>query len=113
MKAGKVWGQTELLEANGVLEFHRIEAKAGGVCSKHKHKFKWNGFFVAKGTPTNAIERLAKTINEATKDPVVKARMGSMGIEPVGNTPEQFTTFLQGEIKQWRALVQSNNIRAD
>ena len=44
MKAGKVWGQTELLEANGVLEFHRIEAKAGGVCSKHKHKFKWNGF---------------------------------------------------------------------
>jgi tripartite-type tricarboxylate transporter receptor subunit TctC len=73
----------------------------------------WNGFFVAKGTPANAIERLAKTINEATKDPAVKARMGSMGIEPVGNTPEQFTTFLQGEIKQWRALVQSNNIRAD
>jgi len=73
----------------------------------------WNGFFVAKGTPTVAIERLAKTVNEATKDPAVKARMGSMGIEPVGNTPEQFTTFLQGEIKQWRALVQSNNIRAD
>ncbi len=73
----------------------------------------WNGFFVAKGTPTAAIERLAKTINQATKDTAVKARMGSMGIEPVGNTPEQFTTFLEGEIKQWRALVQSNNIRAD
>ena len=49
MKAGKVWGVTELLEANGVLEFHRIEAKAGGVCSKHKHKYKWNGFFVESG----------------------------------------------------------------
>jgi tripartite-type tricarboxylate transporter receptor subunit TctC len=73
----------------------------------------WNGFFVAKGTPTNVIERLAKTVTQATKDPAVKARMESMGIEPVGNTPEQFTTFLQGEIKQWRALVQSNNIRAD
>ncbi len=73
----------------------------------------WNGFFVAKGTPTNIIERLAKAVNEATKDPAVKARMESMGIEPVGNTPEQFTSFLQGEIKQWRALVQSNNIRAD
>ena len=46
MIAGKIWGQTELLEANGVLEFHRIEAQAGGVCSKHKHKYKWNGFFV-------------------------------------------------------------------
>ena len=50
MKAGKVWGVTELLEANGVLEFHRIEAKAGGVCSKHKHKYKWNGFFVESGS---------------------------------------------------------------
>jgi len=73
----------------------------------------WNGFFVAKGTPPIVIDRLAKAVREATKDPAVKARMESMGIEPVGNTPEQFTTFLNGEIKQWRALVQSNNIRAD
>ena len=49
MKAGKVWGDTELLHANGVLEFHRINFTAGGVCSKHKHEFKWNGFFVEKG----------------------------------------------------------------
>ena len=49
MKAGKVWGDTELLHANGVLEFHRINFNKGGVCSKHKHEFKWNGFFVEKG----------------------------------------------------------------
>lgn len=50
MYSGKVWGNTELVEANGVLEFHRIEIKRGGVCSKHKHKYKWNGFFVEKGS---------------------------------------------------------------
>jgi mannose-6-phosphate isomerase-like protein (cupin superfamily) len=49
MIAGKVWGTTEEIEANGVLEFHRIEMEAGGVCSKHKHEFKWNGFFVEEG----------------------------------------------------------------
>jgi hypothetical protein len=27
MKAGKIWGKTELIHANGVLEFHRIEYK--------------------------------------------------------------------------------------
>ncbi len=48
-KAGKIWGQTELVHANGVLEFHRIDFKAGGVCSKHKHQFKWNGFYVISG----------------------------------------------------------------
>ena len=48
-KAGKIWGQTELIHANGVLEFHKIDYKAGGVCSKHKHQFKWNEFYVVSG----------------------------------------------------------------
>ena len=46
--AGKVWGQTELVEANGALEFHRIDMNKGGVCSKHLHEFKWNGFYTAR-----------------------------------------------------------------
>ena len=49
MKAGKIWGQTELIHSNGVLEFHRIEYKKDIACSKHKHEFKWNGFFVESG----------------------------------------------------------------
>ena len=46
----KFGGNTELVHANGVLEFHRIETKKGGVCSKHAHEFKWNGFFVESGS---------------------------------------------------------------
>jgi len=47
---GKIWGKTELITlVPGVLEFHRIEAKAGGVCSKHAHQSKTNGFFVESG----------------------------------------------------------------
>ena len=49
MKAGKIWGKTELIHANGVLEFHRIEYKKKVACSKHRHKYKWNGFFVESG----------------------------------------------------------------
>ena len=48
-KSGKIWGSTELIEANNALEFHRIETKKGGVCSKHLHSFKWNGFYVESG----------------------------------------------------------------
>jgi quercetin dioxygenase-like cupin family protein len=47
--AGKIWGQTELIHKNGVLEFHRIDYKAGFKCSEHEHKYKWNGFFVESG----------------------------------------------------------------
>ena len=48
-KSGKIWGMTELIHKNGVLEFHRIDTKKGGICSKHKHQFKWNGFYVVSG----------------------------------------------------------------
>lgn len=49
MKSGKVWGITELLESNSALEFHRIAVEAGGVCSRHCHRHRYNGFFVETG----------------------------------------------------------------
>jgi mannose-6-phosphate isomerase-like protein (cupin superfamily) len=49
MKAGKVWGQTEMIHKNGVMEFHRIEFKGGYQCSEHEHKYKWNGFYLESG----------------------------------------------------------------
>lgn len=49
MLSGKVWGNTRRIEANPFFEFHRIEINAGGQCSKHLHKYKWNGFWVESG----------------------------------------------------------------
>lgn len=49
-KSGKVWGTTSPIEVNNSLEFHKIEMNAGGICSKHKHDFKWNGFYVESGS---------------------------------------------------------------
>ena len=50
MKAGKVWGTTELIFKNPFIEFHRIAIKEGGYCSTHKHDYKWNLFYVSSGT---------------------------------------------------------------
>jgi mannose-6-phosphate isomerase-like protein (cupin superfamily) len=55
LKAGKVWGVTEALLQNPVVEFHRIEVNKGGECSTHKHAHKWNGFFVEEGELENTI----------------------------------------------------------
>ena len=35
MKAGKIWGQTELIHANGVLEFSELNIKKEAICSEH------------------------------------------------------------------------------
>ena len=47
--SGKVWGQTELVFANSNIEFHRIDISKGGICSKHKHNYKFNSFYVVSG----------------------------------------------------------------
>lgn len=49
MKSGKIWGQTEAIVQNSSLELHRIEVHPDTHCSKHKHSYKWNGFYVEKG----------------------------------------------------------------
>jgi quercetin dioxygenase-like cupin family protein len=46
---GKVWGETECIFLKNNVEFHRIEVKKNGFCSKHKHVHKYNAFFVEKG----------------------------------------------------------------
>ena len=90
MKAGKVWGQTELIHANGVLEFHRIETKKGGVCSKHKHKYKWNGFFVESG---KLLIRAWKNDYDLTDETILG--------------PGDFTQIKPGELHQFEALEDS------
>lgn len=49
MKSGKSWGETiALLSVPGV-EVHRIEIEAGGYCSRHCHRTKFNAFIVESG----------------------------------------------------------------
>lgn len=49
MISGKIWGSTELIISNESLEFNRIVFKKDYACSKHKHNFKYNGFYVESG----------------------------------------------------------------
>ena len=47
--AGKIWGKTQQIEANGSLEFHRIEFKADYQCSEHYHTTRATGSLLSLG----------------------------------------------------------------
>lgn len=49
MKSGKIWGSTTLIFSTPVMELHRLEVNRGFKCSKHKHRHKFNGFYVERG----------------------------------------------------------------
>ncbi len=46
---GKVWGSTACLFKVPTIELHRLEIDAGGYCSEHVHRVKWNFFHVESG----------------------------------------------------------------
>lgn len=46
---GKSWGRTTLIASNKAFELHLLFIKKGGVCSKHLHRTKFNGFLVLSG----------------------------------------------------------------
>jgi len=47
---GKIWGKTQDIFKNSNFELHRIEAKKGGFSSIHCHVYKFNAFYIEKGS---------------------------------------------------------------
>lgn len=52
MKSAKRWGNTEVLIDTPFCEVHRIFVRKGGMCSRHKHEYKNNAFYVEQGELT-------------------------------------------------------------
>ena len=73
----------------------------------------WFGIQAPAQTPRPVIDRLATEIRAAVHDPAVQARIEEQGAEPVGDTPEQFQSFIDREIRRWGDLVRNKNISVD
>ena len=61
-------------------------------------------------TPKAIIDRLNKEINLALKDPEVKAKFQSVGIDPKGGSAEDLKNILATEVAKWKKLVTQLNM---
>jgi tripartite-type tricarboxylate transporter receptor subunit TctC len=73
----------------------------------------WNGLYVPKGTPPAIVQRLNLAIKTAVEDPDTRQKLVRLGLEPVGNTPEEFAAFMKSERTRWGALLTSRNIKPE
>ncbi len=64
-------------------------------------------------TPRSIIDKLHADITAVLKEPELRQRFGVLGIEPVGNTPEEFTAQIKADKARWQEVVQRAKIRAD
>jgi len=58
-------------------------------------------------TPAAIVSRLNAELVKAVAVPDVREKFANLGIEPVGSTPEQLTTYMQSELAKWGKLVKS------
>ena len=64
-------------------------------------------------TPRAIIERLHSAAVRALKSPEVRERLQGLGADPGGNTPQQYTAFIQSEITKWAKVIKAAGIKAE
>src|SRR5262249_54867786 len=70
------------------------------------------GICVPMGTPTSVIDKLNAEISGGVVDPVLKARLLALGVEPMVETPVEFDRFVAGEIEKWSKVITFAGIKA-
>lgn len=73
----------------------------------------WHGVFALKGTPQAAIDQISAASQKIVASDEYKKYLGSMGLVPIGGTPENFAAVLQSDSKRWVGVIKNNNISLD
>ncbi len=73
----------------------------------------FQGVFAPAGVPKAVLARLHAEIMKAMAASDMRERLTAIAMEPVGNTPEQFTAQVKEDIARWGKVIRDGNIRAD
>ncbi|MES2945231.1 MAG: tripartite tricarboxylate transporter substrate binding protein [Pseudomonadota bacterium] len=73
----------------------------------------WHGVFALKGTPQAVINTVASASQKIVASDEYKKYLGSMGLVPIGGTPESFADVLQVDGKRWVDVIRNNRIALD
>jgi len=73
----------------------------------------WNGVHVPAQTPKATIAKLNAELDRLLKLPEVRERMQTLGLDPVGGTPEAFAAFVKADIARWAKVIKESGTRAE
>lgn len=73
----------------------------------------WFGVMGPAGLPTPIVAQLNRAIVEACREPELRRRFAELGAVPVGDSPEAFARFMQGEIPKWAEIVRVSGATID
>ena len=73
----------------------------------------WVLFLAPAGTPRDIVNRLSAETRKAINESDIRSRFEQIGIEAVGNSPEEAAKFLQDEVAKWAKVITAAGVKAE
>jgi tripartite-type tricarboxylate transporter receptor subunit TctC len=73
----------------------------------------WHGLVAPAKTPKDVLVKLHKATVEALNDEQVRKSLVDLGVDVVGNSPEEFAAYIKAEIPKWTKIVQASGAKLD
>ena len=73
----------------------------------------WYGVGAPKDTPAEVIDKLNNEINAVAADPLIKARLAGLGVNPMSMTSVAFGKLIADETEKWGDVIRALNINAE
>jgi tripartite-type tricarboxylate transporter receptor subunit TctC len=73
----------------------------------------WHGLVAPAGTPPQVVVALHDAAIKALTDAGVQASLAKLGVDIVGDTPQEFQAYIKAEIPKWTAIVKASGATLD
>jgi tripartite-type tricarboxylate transporter receptor subunit TctC len=73
----------------------------------------WYGVLAPAGTAPAIVRKLHAEIAKALAQPDLRAKLAEQGLEPIGNSPEEFAAVIKAETPVWTKVIREAGIQAD
>jgi tripartite-type tricarboxylate transporter receptor subunit TctC len=71
----------------------------------------WFGLLAPARTPGDIVDRLAREVRTAVKDPRFSERIKAQGVQVVGGTPDEMLAVMRADTKKWAELITATGIK--
>jgi tripartite-type tricarboxylate transporter receptor subunit TctC len=72
----------------------------------------WFGLFAPPGTPAPIAAKVRQEALKILAQPDMKAKFAQIGLDTVGNSPEELASVIKSDITKWAKVIKDANITA-
>jgi tripartite-type tricarboxylate transporter receptor subunit TctC len=73
----------------------------------------FTGLVGPAGMPAEAVAKVHAAAVKALGTPLVRERFASLGVQPVGSTPDQFAATIREDLARWSKVIKAAGIKAE